>query len=89
MLVGDRKLDNAVALAVLAGLGVTVLIGIGLRRRRRVKSAGVVFRSRSSRDLPVGQALSAGIVLLDASLVLVSGSGTRLIRARVRTSSPR
>jgi hypothetical protein len=35
MLVGDPKLDNAVALAVLAGLGVTVLIGIGLRRRRR------------------------------------------------------
>jgi hypothetical protein len=35
MLISDPKLDNAIALAVFAGLGVTALIGIWLRRRRR------------------------------------------------------
>jgi hypothetical protein len=35
MLLSEPKLDNAIALAVFAGLGVTALISIGLRRQRR------------------------------------------------------
>ena len=35
MLLSDPTLDNAIALTVFAGLGVTALIGIGLRRQRR------------------------------------------------------
>ena len=35
MLLSEPKLDNAIALTVFAGLGITALIGIGLRRQRR------------------------------------------------------
>lgn len=36
MLLSEPKLDNAIALAAFAGLGLAALIGVGLRRRRRV-----------------------------------------------------
>jgi len=38
MMLSDPKLENAIALTVFAGLGLTALLGVGLRRRRRTIS---------------------------------------------------
>ena len=36
--ISDPTLENAIALTVFAGLGLTALLGVGLRRRRRTTS---------------------------------------------------
>ena len=43
MLLSDPTLDNAIALTVFAGLGMTALIGIGLRRRRRAVGDALIM----------------------------------------------
>jgi hypothetical protein len=42
-LISEPKIDNAIALTVFAGLGVTALIGIGLRRQRRAVGDGLIM----------------------------------------------
>jgi hypothetical protein len=43
MMLSEPKVENAIALTVFAGLGLTALVGVGLRQHRRTISDGLIM----------------------------------------------